>query len=166
MKKATKVQKKAAPKKKKPAASGSSVNKAVRKSARPAAKAKPASRPVRSAKPAKPAPKAVTAKSRDRHSPARPARQENAGKTAKPAKPAKDGKKRVLCEFCGQPIPALRLEALPETTTCVECSQTKPYSEAQIIGLNGEETDQNRLNVEDFEETDSDFASGYGNDQW
>lgn len=158
MKKATKVQKKAAPRKKKTAAAGPSPKKAPRKSVRPAAKAKPASKPVRSAKPAKPARKAVTVKA-----PARPARQEKAGKAGKAAK---DGKKRVLCEFCGQPIPAARIEALPETTTCVECSQTKPYSEAQIIGLNGEETDQNRLNVEDFEETDSDFASGYGNDQW
>lgn len=160
MKKATKVQKKAAPRKKKTTAAGPSPKKAQRKSVRPAAKAKPASKPVRSAKPAKPARKAVTVKAKDRHAPAGPARQEKAGKAAK------DGKKRVLCEFCGKPIPAARIEALPETTTCVECSQTKPYSEAQIIGLNGEEADQNRLNVEDFEETDSDFASGYGNDQW
>jgi hypothetical protein len=26
------------------------------------------------------------------------------------------------CEACGEPIPAARLEALPETTTCVSCS--------------------------------------------
>jgi len=57
-----------------------------------------------------------------------------------------------------------RIEALPDTTTCVQCSQTKPYSEAQIIGLNGEDA-ENRLNVEDFEEADTDFSISY-NDQW
>jgi hypothetical protein len=31
--------------------------------------------------------------------------------------------------------------------------------------MNGEEPDQNRLNVEDFEEVDTDFSAGY-NDQW
>jgi RNA polymerase-binding transcription factor DksA len=73
-------------------------------------------------------------------------------------------KKKVLCEFCGAEIPPERIDALPDTTTCVQCSQTKPYSEAQIIGLNGEDT-ENRLNVEDFEETDTDFSISY-NDQW
>jgi RNA polymerase-binding transcription factor DksA len=76
----------------------------------------------------------------------------------------KKPKKKVFCEFCGAEIPPERLEILPDTTTCVQCSQTKPYSEAQIIGLNGEEA-ENRLNVEDFEETDTDFSISY-NDQW
>ncbi|MBN2201239.1 TraR/DksA C4-type zinc finger protein, partial [bacterium] len=145
MKKATKVQKKAAPRKKKSAAARPSPKKAVRKPARTAAKVKAASKPVRSAKPDKKAKKAAAVKT--------PNRRTKAAKPAKPAQSAKGGKKKVLCEFCGKPIPALRIEALPDTTTCVECSQTKPYSEAQIIGLNGEEADQNRLNVEDFEET-------------
>jgi RNA polymerase-binding transcription factor DksA len=73
-------------------------------------------------------------------------------------------KKKVLCEFCGEEIPPERIEILPDTTTCVQCSQTKPYSEAQIIGLNGEDA-ENRLNVEDFEEADTDFSISY-NDQW
>lgn len=29
------------------------------------------------------------------------------------------------CENCGQPIPRGRLEALPNTTTCVKCSMVK-----------------------------------------
>jgi RNA polymerase-binding transcription factor DksA len=77
---------------------------------------------------------------------------------------AKSSKKKVLCEFCGAEIPPERIEILPDTTTCVQCSQTKPYSETQIIGLNGEDT-ENRLNVEDFEEADTDFSISY-NDQW
>lgn len=77
---------------------------------------------------------------------------------------AKSSTKKVLCEFCGAEIPPERVEILPETTTCVQCSQTKPYSEAQIIGLNGEDA-ENRLNVEDFEEADTDFSIS-SNDQW
>jgi RNA polymerase-binding transcription factor DksA len=77
---------------------------------------------------------------------------------------AKSLKKKVLCEFCGEEIPPERIEILPDTTTCVQCSQTKPYSEAQIISLNGEEA-ENRLNVEDFEKTNTDFSISY-NDQW
>lgn len=30
-----------------------------------------------------------------------------------------------LCEICGNEIPAERLEALPETKRCVECSRVK-----------------------------------------
>ncbi|MBN1894722.1 TraR/DksA C4-type zinc finger protein [bacterium] len=60
----------------------------------------------------------------------------------------------VLCEFCGKTIPAERLEILPETTTCVECSQTQPYSEAEIIGFNlGENTEKEGIDMEDFEDT-------------
>ena len=77
---------------------------------------------------------------------------------------AKSSTKKVLCEFCGAEIPPERVEILPVTTTCVQCSQTKPYSEAQIIGLNGEDA-ENRLNVEDFEEADTDFSIS-SNDQW
>ncbi len=32
-----------------------------------------------------------------------------------------------LCEECGNPIPAERLEVLPDTTTCVGCSREKKY---------------------------------------
>jgi hypothetical protein len=93
-------------------------------------------------------------------------------KAAKPAKPAKrskaekTSKKKVLCEFCGAEIPSERLEILPDTTTCVQCSQTKPYSEAQIIGLGSDEdSEQNRLNAEDFEDAETDFSVSY-NDSW
>ncbi len=87
-------------------------------------------------------------------------------KKGKPSSKAsgKSLKRKVLCEFCGEEIPWERIEILPDTTTCVQCSQTKPYSEAQIIGLNGEDA-ENRLNVEDFEEADTDFSISY-NDQW
>jgi len=62
--------------------------------------------------------------------------------------------KSVLCEFCGKPIPEERLEILPETTTCVECSQTQPYSEAEIIGFNlGENTEKEGIDMEDFDDT-------------
>jgi hypothetical protein len=78
----------------------------------------------------------------------------------------KTSKKKVLCEFCGSEIPSERLEILPDTTTCVECSQTQPYSEAEILGLNGtDETDKNRLNVEDFDEPDTDLSLPY-NESW
>jgi RNA polymerase-binding transcription factor DksA len=92
----------------------------------------------------------------------KPARKPAGRSTAKSA--SKSSKKKVLCEFCGAEIPPERIEILPDTTTCVQCSQTKPYSEAQIIGLNGEDV-ENRLNVEDFEEADTDFSVSY-NDQW
>jgi len=68
----------------------------------------------------------------------------------------------VLCEFCGNAIPKERLDILPDTTTCVECSQTQPYSESEILSRNGtDESDKNRLNVEDFEEPDTDLALPY-----
>jgi RNA polymerase-binding transcription factor DksA len=119
-----------------------------------AAKPKTQARVSKPAKPAKPAkPKAVKS---------RPAVK---SKTAKAPKSAKHGRKQVLCEFCGAEIPPERIEALPETSTCIECSQTKPYSEAQIVGLNGEDAEPNRINADDFEEADTDFSSSYG-DQW
>lgn len=78
----------------------------------------------------------------------------------------KKKKAKVLCEYCGNPIPPERLEILPDTTTCVQCSQTQPYSEAEILGLNGtDEQDKNRLNVEDFEEPDTDASVPY-NESW
>jgi hypothetical protein len=66
--------------------------------------------------------------------------------------------KKVYCEFCGKELPKERLEILPDTTTCVECSQTQPYSEAEVIGLNGNGEDANRLNMEDFEDSDGDLS--------
>src|SRR4030042_6313784 len=60
--------------------------------------------------------------------------------------------KSVPCEFCGKPIPEERLEILPDTTTCVECSQTQPYSKAEIIGFNlGENTEKEGIDMEDFD---------------
>lgn len=33
----------------------------------------------------------------------------------------------MLCSVCKKEIPAARLEALPDTTTCVNCSSERPY---------------------------------------
>jgi len=64
--------------------------------------------------------------------------------------------KKVFCEICGAEIPPERLKILPDTRTCVKCSQTKPYSEAEILGgIMAEEEQENRLNMEDFEDTDT-----------
>lgn len=50
------------------------------------------------------------------------------------------------CAMCGKPIPAARLEALPDATMCVECSKKNPkkldtsfveISEASPINRNG-----------------------------
>ena len=74
-------------------------------------------------------------------------------------------KKKVLCELCGSEIPPERLEVLPDTTTCVKCSQTKPYSQEEILGLDvAEEQERNRLNVEDFENNTGTLPSY--NDEW
>ncbi len=60
--------------------------------------------------------------------------------------------KRVLCEFCGKPIPKERLEVLPETTCCVACSKTIPYSRKDIEGIAyGSEYEIEPYNPEDFE---------------
>ena len=60
--------------------------------------------------------------------------------------------KPILCENCGAKIPRERLEILPETTTCVKCSHTQPYSEDQILGLEiSESQTENKLNAEEFE---------------
>jgi RNA polymerase-binding transcription factor DksA len=39
-----------------------------------------------------------------------------------------DSPKRTkkLCSICGKPIPAMRLEALPGVTTCIECAKKNP----------------------------------------
>ena len=73
--------------------------------------------------------------------------------------------KKLQCEFCGKKIPPERLEILPETNTCVECSQTQPYSEAEVIGLNGETDESNRLNMEDFEDSNGELSIP-SNDSW
>ena len=73
--------------------------------------------------------------------------------------------KKLLCEFCGKEIPPERLEILPETTTCVACSQTQPYSEAEVIGLNGENDESNRLNMEDYEDSNGDISIS-SDDNW
>ncbi len=50
------------------------------------------------------------------------------------------------CDLCGKPIPAARIEALPDVTTCVECAKKHPkkidtsfveISEASPINRNG-----------------------------
>jgi len=64
-------------------------------------------------------------------------------------------KKKVRCEFCGEEIPPERLDILPDTTTCVKCSQTERYSEDEVLGLN-QDQENNRMDIEDFEEFDSD----------
>lgn len=40
-----------------------------------------------------------------------------------------DQGKYGICEHCGQPIPAGRLEALPSTTVCAECSRLEEKEE-------------------------------------
>ncbi|MBN2030415.1 TraR/DksA C4-type zinc finger protein [bacterium] len=67
-------------------------------------------------------------------------------------------KRKIYCEICGALIPPERLEALPGTTSCVKCSQTKPYSEAEALGiLDPEDLEENRLNVEDFEDSENEL---------
>lgn len=43
--------------------------------------------------------------------------------------------KKVLCESCGTVIPPERIKILPETKTCVKCSQTRPYSRAEALDM-------------------------------
>lgn len=40
-----------------------------------------------------------------------------------------------LCEVCGEAIPKERIRILPDTTTCVKCSQTQPYSRAEAMSM-------------------------------
>lgn len=71
----------------------------------------------------------------------------------------KKDKSKVYCELCGAEIPKERLEILPETTTCVKCSQTQPYSGDDIRGLNFEELPDG-VNMEDFEDSgDGDYSA-------
>jgi len=35
-------------------------------------------------------------------------------------------KREQLCSICGKPIPAARLTALPNVTTCLECAKKHP----------------------------------------
>jgi len=64
--------------------------------------------------------------------------------------------KKILCEVCGAEIPPQRLKILPDTTTCVKCSQTKPYSVVDVLGFDvSQEQERNRVNIEDFEESDN-----------
>jgi hypothetical protein len=44
----------------------------------------------------------------------------------------KSGEK--LCVSCGEPIPAKRLEAVPGTTTCVQCATVPRKSRADLPG--------------------------------
>ena len=37
-----------------------------------------------------------------------------------------------LCAKCGKEIPEGRLEALPDTATCVECSEVEPRTTADV----------------------------------
>lgn len=65
--------------------------------------------------------------------------------------------KKILCEFCGKEIPKERLEILPETTCCVECSNTVPYSQDDIemMGM-GSGYENEPANPEDYEFEDND----------
>ena len=63
--------------------------------------------------------------------------------------------KPKYCEFCSTAIPTERLKILPHTTTCVKCSETRPYSEDEILGLEVSESQvENKLNAEEFERGD------------
>ena len=49
---------------------------------------------------------------------------------------------RRTCESCGKPIPAGRLAALPETTTCIWCSKVvRPRTEADVDVDDGHDGD-------------------------
>ncbi|MFH1941346.1 MAG: TraR/DksA C4-type zinc finger protein [bacterium] len=62
--------------------------------------------------------------------------------------------KKILCELCRKEIPRERLAILPETTTCVKCSQATPYSEAEVLGFeNIDHVDRNNIEFEEFEDT-------------
>jgi len=66
---------------------------------------------------------------------------------------------KVLCEICGKKIPPERLEILPDTTTCVDCSQTKPYSSEDLLGLNiADEELPDGINLEDYDESGTDIS--------
>ena len=63
--------------------------------------------------------------------------------------------KKVQCEICGKVIPAERLEILPDTTTCVKCSHTTPYTEMDALGPRiYEASEMEAIDMDDFEEDD------------
>ena len=67
--------------------------------------------------------------------------------------------KKVLCEFCGKEIPKARLEILPDTTSCVKCSQAKPYSMAEALGVTvSGEQESVGYNYEDFDDGEGDYS--------
>jgi RNA polymerase-binding transcription factor DksA len=39
-----------------------------------------------------------------------------------------------LCVTCGEPIPAKRLEALPETKTCIKCAAVPRKTRGDLAG--------------------------------
>jgi hypothetical protein len=51
--------------------------------------------------------------------------------------------KKNVCEICNQQIPKERLEILPDTKTCVKCSQIKRYTESDIFGFQISNAQQN-----------------------
>jgi RNA polymerase-binding transcription factor DksA len=64
----------------------------------------------------------------------------------KPSSESHEGLRERLCSFCRKPIPAARLEALPDIDTCVACATKRPrkldtsfveLSEASPINRNG-----------------------------
>ena len=78
------------------------------------------------------------------------------------SKPKK--KEKVICEFCGKEIPAARLKILPDTTTCVKCSQTQPYSGSDILSSDiSKSQEENKINLEDFEDNDTDLSNYINN---
>ena len=63
--------------------------------------------------------------------------------------------KQKSCELCGAKIPSARLEILPETTTCVKCSETQPYSEDEVLGMEIAESQiENKFDADEFEDSD------------
>ena len=58
-----------------------------------------------------------------------------------------------LCDTCGQQIPAARLEALPNTTTCIKCSRVVTFvgfmdwahkTAPELVMVNGDDTENLR----------------------
>jgi len=71
------------------------------------------------------------------------------------------------CAECGQPIPAARLEALPNVQTCRDCSKVQPYTmhediskrvpqfkpeETDAVAINTDRDERTVLHTEDLEE--------------
>ena len=75
-------------------------------------------------------------------------------------------KQKKLCEVCGRAIPLARLSVLPDTSTCVQCSTTRPYSEEEIIGFSIADYEANRPNLEDLEDGDNVRMDLYPNEDY